>query len=115
MNSFCKKAIALFPIFRIYSVQNLQEKPICIKKLIYRASKRGMKETEEVLIRFINHHSENFTDEDVKAFQMFLDEADPDILKWLIIEKKLPNKFNEFEILRSLKDYWCDFSNAQLK
>ena len=115
MNSFCKKVLAHSPIFRNYSVQNLLEKPTCIKKLIYRASKRGMKETEEILSGFINCHYKNFTDADIKAFQMFLDESDPDILKWIIIDKKLPNKFNEFEILRSLKDYWCDFSNAQLK
>ena len=113
MNFICEKILNPHLIGRNFSILNVLEKPICQKKLLYRASKRGMKETEEILGRFINHQYKNFTDEDVRVLEGFLDEPDPDILKWIIIEKALPDKYDKFPILKSLKDYWCDFSNSQ--
>jgi antitoxin CptB len=116
MNLLAKKIFSSHSVIRKSLIlQCKTEDPSILKKLLYRVSKRGMRETEEILGRFFIKESKGFTDEDIKDFGAFLDEPDPDILKWIIIDKSLPDKYKQTEIVKKLKDYWCDCANDQSK
>jgi succinate dehydrogenase flavin-adding protein (antitoxin of CptAB toxin-antitoxin module) len=113
MNLLYKKIFISPLTSRRNSVECLGEKPTQLKRLLYRANKRGMRETEEILGNFFEHQSRYITDADIKVIGEFLDEPDPDILKWIVIDKSLPDKYRENGIIGKLKDYWCNCTKNQ--
>ena len=54
-----------------------------IKRLIYRASYTGMKETDLLLGQFAQHHLSDLSDEGLDEFQALLDAGDPNIFAWV--------------------------------
>jgi len=54
-----------------------------IKRLIYRASYTGMKETDLLLGQFAKRYLPNSSDAELDEFQALLDAGDPNIFAWV--------------------------------
>lgn len=55
-----------------------------LKKIIYNANHRGMKETDVLLGGFAKSHLDNLSLEDQSVFNNLLEELDADILSWCL-------------------------------
>lgn len=53
------------------------------KKLSYKANNRGWKETDILLGKFVQNHLNNLTLDELKMFDLILDETDKDIFDWI--------------------------------
>lgn len=69
---------------------NDTEKETRIKRLIYRANHRGIKEMDIVLGRFAVDHLETMDDEAIDAFEALMSEHDRDLLTWFTGEIPFP-------------------------
>ena len=56
-----------------------------IKKLIYRASYTGMKETDLLLGQFASRYLPDLSDEELDMFEALLEAGDPKILAWVCL------------------------------
>ena len=82
-----------------------------IKKMIYAATKRGMKETEILLGDYIENNKKNFKYEDCLAILALMNESDPDILNWILLKTPVPNKYEHHSAIKSLMAYWSTRAN----
>ncbi len=60
------------------------------KKLLYRSSHRGLKETDVLLGEFAKTQITVLTDYELSAFESLLDESDNDLMNWLFEREKIP-------------------------
>lgn len=63
-----------------------------VKKLRYHSWHRGCKETDVLLGKFADKYLALFTDEEIVAYKVFLEEDDWDIFNWLTRKAPLPEK-----------------------
>lgn len=61
-----------------------------IKRLIYRASYTGMKETDLLLGQFAQRYLPELTDAGLDEFEALLDAGDPNIFAWVRGDSKPP-------------------------
>ncbi len=66
------------------------EKETRVKRLIYRANHRGIKEMDIILGRFATDHLPSMDDETIDAFEMLMSEHDRDLLTWFTGEVPFP-------------------------
>jgi len=64
-----------------------------LKKLRFRAWRRGFREIDLILGRFADRYGEAFTGEDFLAFEALLDENDQDVYAWIIGQVPTPAPF----------------------
>jgi antitoxin CptB len=64
-----------------------------LKKLRFRAWRRGFREIDLILGRFADQYGEGFTDADFQAFEVLLDENDQDVYAWIIGQSATPPRF----------------------
>lgn len=69
---------------------NDTEKETRIKRLIYRANHRGIKEMDIVLGRFATDHLATMEDGEIDAFEALMSEHDRDLLTWFTGEVPFP-------------------------
>lgn len=70
------------------------DKTIRIKRLFYRSSNRGWKETDLLIGQFAARNLPLFSDEELDDFEKLLDESDPDIFGWVTGKQDIPEEFN---------------------
>lgn len=64
-----------------------------LKKLRFRAWRRGFREIDLILGRFADAHGEAFTAEELADFEALLDENDQDVYAWIIRQTPVPAEF----------------------
>ena len=76
------------------------------KRLIYKATHRGMKETEKILGGFARCELEELSEDLLDQFDNFLDLSDSDILNWVLYPENVPDEYDSdiFRLLIAFKD-----------
>ena len=77
---------------------------IRIKRLIYRASYTGMKETDLLLGQFAARHLASLSDSQLDCFEQMLDAGDPAILGWVKGDIEVPDRFNT-DVLNLIREF----------
>ncbi|GAA4349994.1 succinate dehydrogenase assembly factor 2 [Kangiella taiwanensis] len=65
-----------------------------LKKLQW-ASRRGMLELDVVLLPYLEQHGHEFSSEDVRRYEQFLEETDPDLYAWIMGFETPKDQFSE--------------------
>ena len=71
----------------------LSAREVRVKRLIYRSSYTGMKETDLLLGQFAARHLTELSDNELDMFEALLDVGDPRILAWVQGDEKVPEAF----------------------
>lgn len=74
------------------------------KRLIYRASYTGMKETDLLLGQFAKLHLPSLERDDLVAFEALLDAGDPSIFAWVRGDEAVPDEFNTY-VFQLIKNF----------
>lgn len=61
-----------------------------LKKLIYKSHYRGTKEGDFILSSFAKHALENYSIDDIKAYEELLEYSDSQIQDWVLSTQKAP-------------------------
>ena len=64
-----------------------------VKRLIYRSSYKGMKETDILLGQFAARYLAKLSDDELDMFEALLDAGDPKILAWVQGDEEVPKAF----------------------
>ena len=75
-----------------------------IKRLIYRASYTGMKETDLLLGQFASRYLPDLTDEELAVFEALLEAGDPKILAWVQGDEEVPPQFQN-SVMDMIKNF----------
>lgn len=70
------------------------EENIFRKKLLYKSSNRGWKETDILLGQFTKKNISNMGTEELIMLDLILDEPDSDIFNWVTKKTPVPQKHN---------------------
>ena len=71
----------------------LSSRQVRVKRLVYRSSYTGMKETDLLLGQFAARHLPELSDNELDMFEALLDAGDPKILAWVQGDEKVPEAF----------------------
>ena len=71
----------------------LSVRQVRVKRLIYRSSYTGMKETDLLLGQFAARHLSELSDDQLDMFEALLDAGDPRILAWVQGDEEVPEAF----------------------
>jgi succinate dehydrogenase flavin-adding protein (antitoxin of CptAB toxin-antitoxin module) len=71
------------------------------KKLLYRSMHRGCKETDLLLGRFAEKYIHDMTFDELKEWDLILNQSDSDIVSWLLKQTEVP-KALQSDIMRRL-------------
>ena len=71
----------------------LSARQVRVKRLIYRSSYTGMKETDLLLGQFAARHLTELSDNELDMFEALLDAGDPRILSWVQGDEQVPEAF----------------------
>lgn len=84
---------------------NKDEKQRIIKRLIYRATYRGCKESDLLLSKFLSKHLEFLSDKELLDFALILDYDDKDIYEWTTNKNPSPKHLNKklISMLKSIE------------
>ena len=62
------------------------------KRLIYKATHRGMKETDKLIGSFALARIVTFSERELTSFDRLLDESDNDLLNWIMRREEVPTR-----------------------
>lgn len=85
---------------------------IRLKRLRFRAWRRGFKEADLILGPFADKHGPNLTPEQLDAFEALLDQPDQDIYEWIIERRPTPEAFDN-DVMRMLKQFRFEAFDAR--
>ena len=71
-----------------------EEKSIRIKRLLYRSSNRGWKETDLLIGTFAARYLPSLSEHELDDFEALLSESDPDIFDWMTGKAPIPQQFD---------------------
>ena len=71
------------------------------KRLLYKATHRGMKETDTLIGGFAKAQLEDLSDEQLASFDALLDEEDNDLLNWILKGEDVP-KWIDSQLLNQI-------------
>lgn len=71
----------------------MTEIKILRKKLIYKSEHRGCKENDILLGKFTREFINQFSEEDLRIFDRFLNESDLDIFAWICKKQPIPENY----------------------
>ena len=71
----------------------LSARQVRVRRLIYRSSYTGMKETDLLLGQFAARHLSELSDGELDIFEALLDAGDPKILAWVQGDEQVPEEF----------------------
>ncbi len=75
-----------------------------LKKLKFRAWRRGFREADLILGPFADRHVSDFTPAELDWFELLLDQADQDVYAWIIGTLPTPAEFDG-EIMHQIKAF----------
>ncbi|CCC11329.1 hypothetical protein SMACR_04032 [Sordaria macrospora] len=82
--------------FKIEPLRRVGEDPATMRaRLLYQSRKRGTLESDLILSTFAQSHLQSMTPEQLKQYDLFLDENDWDIYYWATQEPPLPGQENQ--------------------
>ncbi len=64
------------------------------KRLLYLSQHRGMKETDLLMGQFASNNLLSMNDQELDQFEQLLQEADNDLLKWILEQEDVPHDIN---------------------
>ena len=76
-----------------------------LKKLSFRAWRRGFKEADIILGNFADDKLEEMSEEDLDVFEVLLEVPDQDLYGWIIERDPTPGEFQS-EIMNKLNQYY---------
>lgn len=80
----------------------------------FRAWRRGFREADLILGPFADQHAPGFSDEEMTAFEILLDQPDHDLYAWIVGSAETPAQFDH-DVMRRLKAFGPpDFSGGAL-
>ena len=82
----------------------LTARQVRVKRLIYRSSYTGMKETDLLLGQFAARHLPEVSDDELDMFEALLDAGDPRILAWVQGDEKVPEAF-QWTVIDLIKNF----------
>ncbi len=74
------------------------------KKLKYRAWHRGFVEADLILGPFADQHVASLSADDLDAFEVLLDQPDPDLFAWIVGTAEAPAEFDT-PVLAAIRDF----------
>lgn len=77
---------------------------IRLKRLRFRAWRRGFKEADLILGPFADKYGPNLTPEQLDDLEALLDQPDQDIYEWIIERRPTPEAFDG-DVMRMLKQF----------
>ena len=75
-----------------------------MRRLIYRASYTGMKETDLLLGQFAKRHLPHLSREELADFEALLDAGDPSIFAWVRGDEIVPDEFDN-RVFQLIKEF----------
>lgn len=75
-----------------------------LKRLLYRATHRGMKETDRLVGGFAESHLTELSPDQITAFDHLLDENDNDLLDWIMERAPAPARVDH-KLMSRLIDF----------
>jgi antitoxin CptB len=75
-----------------------------LKRLRFRAWRRGFREADLILGPFADSHASSFSEIEACAFEALLDQADHDVYDWIIGAEPAPEPF-ETELLARIRAF----------
>jgi len=88
----------------VYMTEIPSHREARIKRLIYRSSYTGMKETDLLLGQFAQTHLPHLSDADIDDFEKLLEEGDPALLAWVKGDEAVPEQFDT-AVFKLIKDF----------
>lgn len=73
-----------------------------LKKLRFRAWRRGFREADLILGPFADEHVQSFTSEELDTFEALLEQGDHDLYAWILERTPTPTEFDT-DIMRRIK------------
>ncbi|NQV57650.1 MAG: succinate dehydrogenase assembly factor 2 [Rhodospirillales bacterium] len=70
------------------------------KMLLYRASHRGMKETDQLFGNFAGARLAALSAAELDEFDSLMDESDSDLLNWILGIEQVPNELTGSAVLK---------------
>src|SRR4051794_3531534 len=83
-----------------------------LKKLKFRAWRRGFREMDLILGPFADRHVPGFSPAELDTFEALLDEADQDVYAWIIETLPTPPE-QDTEIMRRIKAFRAEVYTAR--
>jgi len=74
------------------------------RRMLLRAWRRGMRETDLIMGRFADAHIANLNDEELAEYERLLDVRDQDLLGWVTGEFAVPPDYDT-ALFRRLRDF----------
>ena len=78
-----------------------------LKRLRYRAWRRGFREADLILGSFADTHAQNLTPAQLETFEILLEQPDPDLYAWIVGPLKAPDEF-ETDVLSMIRAFRFD-------
>jgi antitoxin CptB len=75
-----------------------------LRKLKFRAWRRGFREADLILGPFADKHVASFTDLELDTFETLLDQPDPDLYDWILGRTPTPADFDH-DIMNRIKAF----------
>ena len=72
---------------------------VLYKRLKFQAKHRGTKELDLLMSEFIDKYLDTLPEEDLKTFDLFLEEPESDLTDWVINQKEAPEKYQDIQKL----------------
>ena len=73
----------------------MNKKDLLLKKLLYRSTYRGCKETDVLLGKFFQKKYQDFEDKNLEIYQQFIEEDDALIYDWLMSKIDAPEIYQD--------------------
>ena len=83
----------------------LETDEMMMRRLVYRASYTGMKETDLLLGQFAKRHLPELARTDLEDFEALLDAGDPAIFAWVRGDEDVPARYDTkvFKLIKEFK------------
>lgn len=83
----------------------LETDEMMMRRLVYRASYTGMKETDLLLGQFAKQHLPHLSRAQLEEFEALLDAGDPAIFAWVRGDEAVPEEFDGsvFKLIKEFK------------
>ena len=82
----------------------MEPRDVRIKRLRYRSSYTGTKETDVLLGRFVERHIDALSPELLDQYEALIENSDPDLFMWISGRKPVPSEWDS-EIMVLLKNF----------
>ena len=80
----------------------IETKDARLRKLQFRAWRRGFREADLILGPFADFHVQTMTPSELDAFETLLDQPDPDLYGWILGQTETPAKYDT-EVMSAIK------------